>query len=103
MVEVKEGARASRSTSFRPLATRICTSYCLGGMRNVLIAVALVCCAAACGQPLRDLAVKRGVKIGAAVNPAHLADTEYAETLAREFNQAEPENAMKFGPIHPGA
>lgn len=72
-------------------------------MSSKCLVAALVCCAAAFGQPLRDLADRRGVKIGAAVNPARLSEPEYAETLAREFNQAEPENAMKFGPIHPGA
>lgn len=65
-------------------------------------AAALACCAAVYGQPLRDLAERRSMKIGTAVNPARLGDAEYATTLAREFNQAEPENAMKFGPIHPG-
>jgi endo-1,4-beta-xylanase len=72
-------------------------------MRSKTIAAALVCCAAGFGQSLRELADKRGVKIGAAVNPARLSEAPYAETLAREFSQAEPENAMKFGPIHPGA
>nr|UXE44974.1 endo-1,4-beta-xylanase Z [uncultured bacterium] len=50
---------------------------------------------------LRTAAEKRGVKIGAAVAPFHLNETQYASTLAAEFSQLEPENAMKFGPIHP--
>jgi endo-1,4-beta-xylanase len=70
-------------------------------MTNFRFAAALLC-AAAFGQPLRDLADRRGVQIGAAVNPSRLSEAAYAETLAREFNLAEPENAMKFGPIHPG-
>jgi endo-1,4-beta-xylanase len=53
-------------------------------------------------QTLRDLAAQRGIRIGAAADPAHLNETLYAGTLSREFNQLEPENAMKFGPIHPG-
>ena len=53
-------------------------------------------------QTLREAANQRGVKIGAAIAPAHLGETEYAATAAREFNQVEPENAMKFGPIQPG-
>ncbi len=53
------------------------------------------------GQTLRSLADARGIYIGTAVSPAHLSEPAYADTLAREFNQAEPENAMKFGPIHP--
>jgi endo-1,4-beta-xylanase len=68
-----------------------------------LPAAALLCCAGIFGQPLREFAERRGVKIGTAVNPARLSEAAYGETLAREFNQAEPENAMKFGPIHPGA
>jgi len=51
--------------------------------------------------PLRELAADR-LRIGAAVEPAHLEEPEYAATLAREFNQVEPENAMKFVRVHPG-
>ena len=52
--------------------------------------------------PLRGLARDRGIRIGAAVDPNALKnETIYFETLAREFNQVEPENAAKFGPIHP--
>jgi len=50
---------------------------------------------------LRQLAGERTIKIGAAVNPALLQQADYAETLAREFNQVEPENSLKFGPVHP--
>src|ERR1039458_2754833 len=53
-------------------------------------------------QPLRDLAAQRLIHIGAAVDPSYFVETAYTDTLAREFNQVEPENAMKFGPIHPG-
>jgi endo-1,4-beta-xylanase len=72
-------------------------------MSKTLLAAALICCAPAFGQPLRDLADARHFKIGTAVNPSALANEDYAKTLAREFNQVEPENAMKFGPIHPAA
>ncbi len=52
--------------------------------------------------PLRELAESRGMRIGAAVNPGALKnEAAYAGALAREFNQLEPENAAKFGPIHP--
>jgi endo-1,4-beta-xylanase len=64
---------------------------------------ALPLCAMLPAQPLRELAAKRGVHIGAAANPALLREAPYAETLAREFDQLEPENAMKFGPIQPVA
>src|SRR5437016_2422379 len=58
-------------------------------------------CSSLAAQPLRDLADRRGIRIGAAAVPSRLSETSYAETLAREFNQIEPENAMKFGLIHP--
>jgi len=42
------------------------------------------------------------VPVGAAVEPAFLeSDATYAETVAREFSSVTPENAMKWGPIHP--
>ena len=50
---------------------------------------------------LRQLAGERNIRIGAAVSPALLKQADYAETLAREFNQVEPENSLKFGPVHP--
>jgi hypothetical protein len=53
-------------------------------------------------QSLRQLADQRGIRIGAAAAPAYFTETQYRATLSREFNQLEPENAMKFGPIHPG-
>ena len=65
------------------------------------LTLALIFAATALAQPVRELAERRGIRIGAAVNPSRLSEPAYAETLAREFNQAEPENAMKFGPIHP--
>jgi endo-1,4-beta-xylanase len=65
----------------------------------------ILCAAAtACAQQgsLRDLAEHRGIRIGTAVAAVPLRnEPAYAETLAREFNQVEPENAAKFGPIHP--
>jgi endo-1,4-beta-xylanase len=53
-------------------------------------------------QSLRNMGDQRNIRIGAAVDPSHFGETAYADTLAREFSQVEPENAMKFGPIHPG-
>jgi endo-1,4-beta-xylanase len=53
-------------------------------------------------QPLRQLTDQRGIRLGAAADPSHFSEALYADTLAREFSQIEPENAMKFGPIHPG-
>ncbi len=64
-------------------------------------ALLIACWLPAAAQPLRQLAEQRKIRIGAAVSPSALAEAAYAETLAREFNQVEPENATKFGPIHP--
>src|ERR1051325_2167622 len=68
-------------------------------MRLVLLLTAATLSA----QPLRDLADQRGITIGAAVDPSRFTEAAYADTLAREFNQVEPENVMKFGLIHPSA
>lgn len=70
-------------------------------MRSITVSIFLSCCLPVWGQTLRELADARGIRFGAAVAPAHLGESEYAATLSREFNQVEPENAMKFGPIHP--
>jgi endo-1,4-beta-xylanase len=45
---------------------------------------------------LREAADRIGLLVGAAVNPDHLSEAEYAGTLAREFNMVEPENVMKW-------
>jgi endo-1,4-beta-xylanase len=51
------------------------------------------------GEPgLRDAA---DVPIGAAVDAALLDDDAYVRTLLREFSAVTPENAMKWGPVHP--
>jgi endo-1,4-beta-xylanase len=51
---------------------------------------------------LRFGAQARGFLVGAAVAVQALKnDTTYAQTLAKEFNIVVPEDAMKFGPLHP--
>jgi endo-1,4-beta-xylanase len=52
---------------------------------------------------MRDCAQVHGVQIGAAVavNPLR-NDPLYAQTLTQYFTIVTPENAMKFGPLHPG-
>jgi len=66
-----------------------------------LVAPLVLCTLDAAAQPLRQLAEERGIRIGTAVQSALLEEPIYAATLAREFNQVEPESEMKFGPIHP--
>lgn len=53
-------------------------------------------------QTLRDLAGARGVHAGTCAAAGFLREPEYSTVLAREYNQLEPENEMKFGPIQPG-
>ena len=61
-----------------------------------------VAAAASATAPLRRLASPRGIRIGAAVSyDALVADADYRRVLRREFNIVTPENAMKWGPIHP--
>ena len=54
------------------------------------------------GESLRDLAPRRGLAIGAAVDVSALrSDPVYAQILAQEFNMLTAENALKFGPLRP--
>jgi endo-1,4-beta-xylanase len=52
-------------------------------------------------RTLREAAQASGVLIGAAVRPARLSETDYASTLAHEFNMLEPEDALKWEIVHP--
>ena len=64
------------------------------------------CAAQPSGQkalPLRQTAEHAGILLGAAVRPEHLSEPLYAETLAREFNLVEPEDAMKWEVLRPDA
>jgi endo-1,4-beta-xylanase len=79
----------------------------------VLLPLALSCTSASSPTPavaptatppptLRTLAQERGIEAGAAVAPGPLRrEPLYAQTLSREFSMLTPENAMKFGPVHP--
>lgn len=52
-------------------------------------------------RALREAARRIGLLVGAAADPRHFSEPEYAETLAREFNMIEPENAMKWPQTEP--
>jgi endo-1,4-beta-xylanase len=67
-------------------------------MRACSIAVLVLLFAATSNPPptLRQASERSQVLIGAAVRPAHLAEQDYADTLAREFNMVEAEDAMKW-------
>lgn len=47
-------------------------------------------------QSLREAAGHSGMLIGAGVRPAQLSEAAYADTLAREFNMRELEDALKW-------
>jgi len=72
------------------------------GVRARISIAVIVFCAPLLSQPLRQIAEVRGIRVGTATDPSYFSDGLYKPTLAREFSQVEPENAMKFGPIHPG-
>jgi endo-1,4-beta-xylanase len=50
---------------------------------------------------LRQAGEARHIKIGAAAASGYLADPDYSAILGSELSQLQPENEMKFGPIHP--
>ncbi len=81
--------------------------------RHLLVATSIAAALLGCGsgghghgapQPttLRRLGLGAKRLVGSAVDNAALdADPEYRRILAREFNYVTPENAMKWGPVHP--
>ena len=50
---------------------------------------------------LRPRAVAAGLRFGATLEPAQIADPDYAATLAAEFSSVTAENAMKWYAIEP--
>ena len=50
---------------------------------------------------LRALAASHQITIGTAVPTHLLSEPDYTAILTSEFSQLEPENEMKFAPIHP--
>jgi endo-1,4-beta-xylanase len=52
-------------------------------------------------QTLKQAAAEKGIDVGTAVDPRYFAEPQYSEILANQFSVIEPENAMKFEPIHP--
>lgn len=72
-------------------ARKLCCCAILG------CAVVSLCSA----QSLREAAESAGVLIGTAVRPSQFTERRYAETLAREFNMVEPEDAMKWRALRP--
>jgi len=67
-------------------------------IKSVRVPVLLVLLAASSptSSTLRQSADRAGVLIGAAVRPYALTDAAYSETLGRQFNLVEAEDAMKW-------
>lgn len=73
----------------------------LKNISRCLVLVLVTSAGITSAQTLRDIADKREILIGAAVNPARFGEPVYAATLAREFNMIEAENVMKWRAIRP--
>jgi endo-1,4-beta-xylanase len=73
-----------------------------GVLSSCLIALGIFTIAAS-DQPatLRQAADRIGLLIGTAVRPYALSQPAYSETLAREFNMVEAEDAMKWPALRP--
>jgi len=52
-------------------------------------------------ETLKSVGAKHHLMMGTAVDPRFLEEPEYAQIVGSEFSVLEPENAMKFGPLHP--
>jgi|SRR5579863_426841 len=52
---------------------------------------------------LREAADRCGLLVGTAVRPGQFAEAAYAQTLAREYNLVEPEDAMKWWVVRQSA
>jgi endo-1,4-beta-xylanase len=63
------------------------------GLTSSLLALVLV---ASAPLTLRQEANSRGILIGTAVRPSLFSEPGYSETLSREFNMVEAEDAMKW-------
>jgi len=69
--------------------------------RSLLMFLAVA--AATPAPTLRQAADRASLLVGAAVRPSLFSEAAYSETLAREFNLVEPEDAMKWRVVRPNA
>jgi endo-1,4-beta-xylanase len=76
---------------------RACNWYLLLITASLTFGVSVFCDA----QSLRYRADAAHILVGAAVRPERFPEAAYSETLGREFNLLEPENAMKWEAIRP--
>ncbi|MGC2446908.1 MAG: endo-1,4-beta-xylanase, partial [Candidatus Sulfotelmatobacter sp.] len=66
-----------------------------------VVTLVLVAIAAVPEMTLRQAADQNGLLVGTAVRPSLFPEPAYSETLAREFNMVEPEDAMKWDVVRP--
>ena len=64
--------------------------------RAVLILLPLLATGSPSSSVLREAAGRRNLMIGTAVRAYALSDAAYSQTLGREFNMLEPEDALKW-------
>jgi endo-1,4-beta-xylanase len=63
---------------------------------RIPVLIFLLTAASSAPSTLRQAADRAGILVGAAVRPSLFSETAYSETLSREFNMVEPEDAMKW-------
>jgi endo-1,4-beta-xylanase len=77
--------------------------HALAALACVVIWALLAAATLAQDLPLRDLAARDDILVGAAVAMAPLRnDSSYSQTLAREYDLVVAENAFKWSSVHPG-
>jgi len=67
----------------------------------VFVCLTSLCAVAAFAQTLRQAAHSAGVLVGTCVRPSLFSEPAYAETLAREYDMIEAEDAMKWRALRP--
>jgi len=83
-------------------ALAVCVLLSLAGMAAWKSGAAIAAAKKpAAPQTLREAAQRHNLLIGTAADSRSLAEPLYASTLANEYSLLEPENEMKFEPIHP--
>lgn len=65
------------------------------------IVLAIGICSFCSAQSLRQAADNARMLVGTAVRSSQLSETQYAETLAREYNMVEAEDSMKWWVLRP--
>ena len=97
----RQNATVGKTLSFATLALFVGSMILLTGCPHRRSGPAHGASAPPKVSTLKAGGARHDILISTAVNPVHLDDTQYTNVLTTEFAGVEPENAMKFGPIHP--